>query len=81
MEAPTSPTALATATGISVPYASQVIKGGRTPARRLAIHIFRRTGWRHDSIADLSDEQMAMLEAIEPWSPRPATAEQPARAA
>lgn len=69
METPSSPTALADAIGISVPYASQIIGGTRQPARPLAIHIFRRTGWRHDSIAGLTDEQIAMLEAIEPWSP------------
>jgi hypothetical protein len=27
----------------------------------------RKTGWRHSLIADLSDEQIAMLEQIEPW--------------
>ena len=37
------------------------------PSRRLAIRIMRKTGWRHPVIADLSDEQIATLEAIEPW--------------
>jgi len=36
------------------------------PSRRLAIRIMRQTGWRHPVIADLSDEQIATLEAIEP---------------
>lgn len=69
MENPT-PTALAEATGISLPYASQIINGKRTPARPLAIHIFRVTGWRHPLIADLTPEQMAVLETVDPHRPQ-----------
>ena len=58
---------LATSAGISKSYASEILNGLRTPARSLAIHIYRRTGWRHGSISELTDEQMAMLEQIEPW--------------
>lgn len=75
MEAPTSPTLLAASAGISVPYASQIIGGTRQPARPLAIHIFRKTGWKHESIAALTDAQLVMLEQVEPWSPRPAPAQ------
>ncbi|WP_419808363.1 hypothetical protein [Sphingomonas sp.] len=50
------------------------MNGIRRPARALAIHIFRRTGWKHDSIGDLTDDQIETLETIEPWSPRPAPA-------
>lgn len=64
------PAALAKDAGISVPYASQILSGRRTPARALAIHIFRKTGWRHALIAGLTDEQISTLEQIEPWSPR-----------
>ncbi len=62
-----SPTNLAARAGISISYASQIIGGKRTPARPLAIHIFRKTGWAHDLIAHLTEEQMATLEAVEPW--------------
>ncbi|UQS94868.1 Cro/CI repressor [Pseudanabaena phage Pam1] len=58
---------LASKAGISKSYASEILKAKRRPSRPLAIHIFRSTGWRHPSIADLTDEQMATLEAIEPW--------------
>ena len=55
------------ATGISQPYASMILRGSRAPSRRLAIKIFRETGWRHDILAGLTDEQIATLETIEPW--------------
>ena len=58
---------LADRAGISKSYASEIVNGIRRPSRPLAIHIFRRTGWRHDILVDLSDEQIATLEAIEPW--------------
>ena len=44
----------------------------RKPSRPLAIHIFRRTGWRHELIANLSDEDMETLERLEPFQPREA---------
>jgi transcriptional regulator with XRE-family HTH domain len=56
--------------GISQTYASLILNGKRAPSRALAIHIFRTTGWRHHILADLSDDQISMLEAIEPWTPR-----------
>ena len=58
---------LAKAAGISRSYANEIVSGARQPSRALAIHIMRKTGWRHSLIADLSDEQIAMLEQIEPW--------------
>jgi len=68
---PENPTALATATGISLPYASQLLSDkpdrARVPSRSLAIHIFRTTGWRTRPLEGLTDEQIATLEAIEPW--------------
>ena len=72
MEKPTV-TALAEKAGISKSYACELL-GDRVPARPLAIHIFRRTGWKHPIIAELTDDQLATLETIEPWKPRPATA-------
>ena len=59
---------LAAKAGISRPYACEIL-GDRIPARPLAIHIFRTTGWRHESIADLSDEHMAVFEQVDPWVP------------
>lgn len=61
--------ALVEATGISKGYASDILSAAQPPSRPLAIHIFRTTGWRHDLIADLSEDQMALLEQIEPWVP------------
>lgn len=64
---------LADRAGISKSYASEILSGKR-PAlgRPIAIYIYRKTGWRHESIADLTEEQMALLEQIEPWAPREA---------
>lgn len=70
MSKPDTPTAFASATGISVPYASQLLSGSRNPSRPLAIHLLRTTGWKHPVLAELSDEQIDMLEAVEPWAPR-----------
>ena len=59
-------TQLAEAAGISKSYASEILSGVRKPARSLAIHIFRRTGWKHDSIRKLTEDQISVLESIEP---------------
>jgi len=67
---------LADKAGISKSYASEIVNGKRPPSRSLAIHIFRKTDWRHDSIADLTDIQMSVLEAVEPWVPRSGSTEQ-----
>jgi len=74
MEKPDTPTALANAAGISLPYASQLLSDNpiqrRTPSRPLAIHIYRTTGWRHPMLSELSDDQIAVFEQVEPWTPR-----------
>lgn len=70
MEAPINTADLSAKADISLSYASEIVNGKRTPSRSLAIHIFRKTGWRHSAIASLSDEQMTMLEQIEPWTPK-----------
>lgn len=64
-----TPTALASVATISLPYASQILSGTRQPARSLAIHIFRKTGWKHAILDGLSDEQIDLLETVEPWTP------------
>lgn len=70
MEKPPQTADLSEAASISLSYASEIANGKRQPSRPLAIHIFRRTGWRHDVLADLTSEQIDMLEQIEPWMPR-----------
>jgi transcriptional regulator with XRE-family HTH domain len=63
---------LAAKVGISKGYASDILNDKQAPSRSLAIHIFRTTGWRHRSIADLTDEQMRVLEEVDPWTPKAA---------
>jgi hypothetical protein len=63
---------LRAATGISQSYASMILNRSRSPSRGLAIRIFRETGWRHEILAGLTDEQIATLEQIEPWQPQAA---------
>lgn len=68
MEQPPSTADLAEKAGISLSYASEIVNGKRRPSRPLAIHIFRRTGWRHSTIADLTPDQIDTLETVDPWS-------------
>jgi hypothetical protein len=42
----------------------------RVPPRSLAILLFRKTNWKHESIADLTEEQMRVFEQVDPWTPR-----------
>lgn len=69
MENALTPTGLANDCCISIPYASQILSGVRAPARGLAIHIFRKTGWKHAILDGLTDEQIDLLETVEPWTP------------
>lgn len=48
-----------------------IASGVRDPSRSLAIHIFRAMGWKHPTIAKLTDDQIAVFEQVEPWTPRP----------
>jgi len=59
---------LADKAGISKSYASEILNG-REPKLPLAIHIMRSTGWRHPVLSELTDEQIAVLEAVDPWKP------------
>lgn len=73
-EAPTT-RELSEKAGISLGYASDILNGNRpTLGRPLAIHIYRKTGWKHQSIADLTEDQINTLETIEPWAPPKASA-------
>lgn len=74
MDAPIKTADLSDKAGISLSYASEIVNDRRAPSRPLAIHIFRRTGWRHPIIADLTDEQIDVLETVEPWTPKDAAA-------
>ena len=51
--------------GVTKAYASMILTGARSPARPLAIKIYRATGWKHDCIAALNDKQIDMLEDID----------------
>lgn len=67
---------LARLAGISKSYASEILSGKREPSRPLAIHILKVTGWRHTLIADLTAQQILVLDQIEPWQPKaPVTTE------
>ena len=68
MQSPPKTAELVAAADISKSYASEIVNGKRRPSRPLAIHILRVTGWRHSILDGLSDEQMAMLETVEPWA-------------
>tara|TARA_R100001086_G_scaffold180400_8_gene100223 strand:- start:4041 stop:4253 length:213 start_codon:yes stop_codon:yes gene_type:complete len=59
---------LVEALGISAGYASDILNGQQNPSRPLAIAIYRKTGWRHGIIASLSDDQIDVLESVEPWT-------------
>ncbi len=56
---------LAEMAGISRSYACEIVTGARRPSRSLAIHIFRKTGWKASPIAALSDDDIDALERIE----------------
>jgi transcriptional regulator with XRE-family HTH domain len=55
------------ATGISKGYASDILSGRQQPSRRAAIHIYRHTRWKHELIAELTEEQIDALETVDPW--------------
>lgn len=50
-----SPTELSKAADISVPYASQILAGLRTPSLTVALRIFDGTGHKLGPLASLSD--------------------------
>ena len=52
---------------ISTTYASDILTGKQPPSRPLAVAIYRKTGWRHDTIAHLSPAEIDMLAKIDPW--------------
>ena len=58
---------VASLAGISAGYASDMLNGKRPLPRALALHIFQKTGWKHDSVSNLTDQQIAVLETVEVW--------------
>lgn len=56
-----TPTKLAQAIEVSVPYASQILSGARTPSMQVALRIFHATGRRLGVIAEATDEDIAVL--------------------
>lgn len=76
MQKPSTEELLNAVPGISRSYAVMILSDSddpnksRKPARSLAILIFRKTGWRHSSIASLTEAQMRTFEEVDPWQPR-----------
>lgn len=50
--------------GVSVPFASQVINGHKKWPRKLAIKVYRVTGQKFGPIADVSHDDIGVLERL-----------------
>lgn len=59
------PTTLSKLIGVSVPYASQLLAGKRTPPQAMAIRIYRATGRKLGPIEGASEEDIAVLERFQ----------------
>lgn len=67
---PLTPTELSRAVGISVPYASQLLRkageaGARTASFGMAIKIYRTTGHKLPPIESATDDEIAVLERFQ----------------
>lgn len=67
---PLTPTSLSKAVGISVPYASQLLKGprvegGRDMSLAMAIRIYRATSHKLGPISEASDDDIAVLDRFQ----------------
>jgi hypothetical protein len=56
--------------GVSKAHASQIVNGKHRPSLSLAVAIWRTTGWKCPRVAHATDEQLAVIEAVDPWMPR-----------
>lgn len=65
MQEALTPTSLSNAAGISVPYASQILKGKRQPSREIALAIYKATGRKFGHLASLSDRDVKALARLE----------------
>lgn len=61
---PDKPSALVKAVGISRSYACEILAGARTPSDKLAIEIYRATGWKTAQLTHLTDKEIATLEKL-----------------
>lgn len=59
-----TPTKLSEAAGISVPYASQIIRGEREPSPDIAVRIFRTIGIKFPPIAHLDNAEIDAVEKM-----------------
>lgn len=59
---------LVAATGLSKGYAHDILSGRQQPSMRAAVHVYLRTGWKHDKIAVLTPEQIEALATVDPWA-------------
>jgi hypothetical protein len=59
-----TPTELQVRAGISKGYASDLLAGNKTPSPAKALHIMRTTGLKLGPIANLTDDEIALLEKM-----------------
>lgn len=59
-----TPTELQARAGISKGYASDLLAGKKTPSPATALRIMRLTGVKLGPVADLSDDEIAVLEKM-----------------
>lgn len=77
MEASPKPTQLAELVNISVPYASQILSGSRTPSDAVAVRVFHAFGLKLGRLIKLTDEEVALfakMQGIEAPAPQQAAA-------
>lgn len=65
-----TPTKLSQAIGVSVPYASQLLSGERTPPVPTAIRIYRATHLKMGPIANATDDEIDVLSRFHPDEPK-----------
>lgn len=55
------------ALGVAPSTASMMVTGSRRVSIPLAIALYRATGWKHDVILLVTEDEMAVFEKHEPW--------------
>lgn len=58
-------TELAAATGISIPYANQIVNGERKPSRAMAFLIYDKTGERFGHLSNLTDREIELQRQLD----------------
>lgn len=69
---PLSLNAKIVAMGVSKTHASLIVRGIQPPSLSLAIAIWRATGWKCPRIEQATDEQLRIIEHLDPWTPKAA---------